>query len=92
MLSYAVILIRINSNVEDYMLSVGTPWTMDYNRGAPDTWNVTRPINAEEAEVYGIETGLNWEFYPATGNFRPQLHLDRNGNYRFTSLVTLPLK
>ena len=47
---------------EDYMLSVGTPWTMDYNRGAPDTWNVTRPINAEEAEVYGIETGLNWEF------------------------------
>ena len=42
---------------------------MDYYKSKgqtlPDSWNVTRPINAEEAEIYGIETGFNWEFYPA---------------------------
>jgi len=27
-------------------------------------WNITRPINAQKAESYGIETGLNWEFVP----------------------------
>lgn len=53
---------------EDYMTSVGTPWEMqdgdtdtgDANRG----WNVVRSTNAEEAEVYGIETGFNWNFHP----------------------------
>ncbi|MCH7337738.1 TonB-dependent receptor [Acinetobacter sp. NIPH 2699] len=47
---------------EDFMISVGTPWIMSDNRGTPDSWNVTRPTNAEKAEIYGIETGLNWEF------------------------------
>jgi outer membrane receptor for ferrienterochelin and colicin len=27
-------------------------------------WNVTRPTNAEKAEIYGVETGFNWEFVP----------------------------
>lgn len=47
---------------EAFMASVGTPWVMSDNRGTPDAWNVTRPTNAEKAEIYGIETGLNWEF------------------------------
>lgn len=50
------------ADCEAFMASVGTPWVMDYNRGKPDSWNVTRPVNAEEAEVYGIEAGLNWAF------------------------------
>lgn len=53
---------------EEFMASAGTPWVMDYYKSKgqtlPDSWNVTRPTNAEEAEVYGIETGLNWEFIP----------------------------
>ena len=49
------------------MASIGTPWVMGYHptTGKADSWNVTRPTNAEDAEVYGVETGLNWEFYPA---------------------------
>ena len=61
--------LRCNTNTnkqecEAFMASIGTPWVMDYNpsNGQADSWNVTRPINAEEAEVYGIETGLNWSF------------------------------
>ena len=54
---------------EAFMDSIGTPWTMDYYKSKgqtrADSWNVTRPTNAEEAEVYGIETGFNWEFIPA---------------------------
>lgn len=60
---------------ESLMASLGTPWTMHpgdtvtYN---PDgsvksdrRWSVSRSVNAEKAEVYGIETGLNWEFLPS---------------------------
>lgn len=60
---------------ENLMASLGTPWTMHpgdtitYN---PDgsvksdrRWSVSRSVNAEKAEVYGIETGLNWEFLPS---------------------------
>lgn len=51
---------------EQFMASVGTPWVMDYNPrdGKPDTWNVARPVNAEEAEIYGIEAGANWDLTP----------------------------
>lgn len=53
---------------EAFMASIGTPWVMDYytsrGRTLPDSWSVTRPTNAEKANVYGIETGLNWEFSP----------------------------
>ncbi|MEG1709880.1 MAG: TonB-dependent receptor, partial [Acinetobacter sp.] len=54
---------------EEYMASVGTPWQMqpgdtDQN-GAKRGWSVSRSINAEKAEIYGIETGFNWEFAPA---------------------------
>ena len=49
------------------MASIGTPWVMGYHptTGKADSWKVIRPTNAEDAEIYGIETGLNWEFYPA---------------------------
>ncbi|MEG2359657.1 TonB-dependent receptor domain-containing protein [Acinetobacter sp.] len=60
---------------ESLMANLGTPWTMHpgdtvtYN---PDgsvksdrRWSVSRSVNAEKAEVYGIETGLNWEFLPS---------------------------
>lgn len=57
------------ADCEKYMASIGTPWVMDYytSKGKirPDSWNVARPTNAEDAEVYGIETGLNWEFLPS---------------------------
>ena len=55
------------ADCEKYMASIGTPWVMGYHptTGKADSWNVTRPTNAEDAEVYGVETGLNWEFYPA---------------------------
>lgn len=58
---------KSKAECEQYMASIGTPWVMDYNpaNGRPDSWNVARPTNAEDAEVYGIETGLNWEFMPA---------------------------
>lgn len=65
---------RCNTNTnkaacEEFMASIGTPWVMDYyqSRGQklPDSWNLTRPTNAEKAEIYGIETGFNWEFAPA---------------------------
>ena len=54
---------------EEYMTSVGTPWVMqpgdtDQN-GANRGWSVSRSTNAEKADIYGIETGFNWEFAPA---------------------------
>ena len=54
------------ADCEKYMSSIGTPWIMGYHptNGQPDSWNVARPVNAEEAKVYGIETGFNWEFAP----------------------------
>ena len=54
------------ADCEAYMATVGTSWVMGYHptNGRPDSWNVVRPTNAEKAEVYGIETGFNWEFAP----------------------------
>ncbi len=49
---------------EAFMLSVGTPWLMDPSR--PDTWNVSRPTNAEKASVHGIELASSLKFL---GNF-----------------------
>ncbi len=51
---------------EDFMASIGTPWTMSQymSRGklTNDSWRITRPTNADEAQIYGIETGFNWSF------------------------------
>lgn len=51
---------------EDFMESIGTPWTMSQymSRGklTNDSWRITRPTNADEAVVYGVETGFNWSF------------------------------
>lgn len=49
---------------EDYMASVGTPWLMQSVDTGSRAWSVRRPINAQKAEIYGVETGLNWEFVP----------------------------
>ncbi|MCH7320010.1 TonB-dependent receptor [Acinetobacter sp. ANC 5659] len=49
---------------ENFMASVGTPWLMENGDTGTRSWNVTRPTNAEKAEIYGIETGFNWEFVP----------------------------
>ena len=48
---------------ERFMASVGTPWLMQNGDTAANrrTWNVTRPVNAESAELYGIETNANWD-------------------------------
>lgn len=49
---------------EEYMASVGTPWLMQSGDTGSRSWSVRRPINAQKADIYGIETGLNWEFVP----------------------------
>lgn len=49
---------------ENLMASVGTPWQMQADDTGTRAWNITRPVNAEKADVYGIETGFNWEFAP----------------------------
>ena len=49
---------------EKRMASVGTPWEMQTGDTGTRAWSITRPVNAEKAEVYGIETGFNWEFAP----------------------------
>ncbi|RZG74864.1 TonB-dependent receptor [Acinetobacter wuhouensis] len=49
---------------EDYMASVGTPWVMQAGDTGSRAWTISRSMNAEEAEIYGIETGLNWSFLP----------------------------
>ncbi|TCM70765.1 outer membrane receptor for ferrienterochelin and colicins [Acinetobacter calcoaceticus] len=49
---------------EKYMESVGTPWQMQPGDTANRGWNVVRSTNAEKADVYGIETGFNWNFAP----------------------------
>lgn len=57
------------ADCEKYMVDIGTPWEMlpgDTNpndKDKPDrSWNVNRSTNAQKAEVYGIETGINWDF------------------------------
>lgn len=50
---------------EKLMASVGTPWQMQPGDTGTRAWNITRPVNAEKADVYGIETGFNWEFAPS---------------------------
>ncbi len=49
---------------EEYMSSIGTPWLMQPGDTGTRAWSVRRPINAQKANIYGIETGLNWEFVP----------------------------
>lgn len=49
---------------EDFMASVGTPWLMQPGDTGSRAWSVRRPTNAQKANIYGIETGLNWEFIP----------------------------
>lgn len=59
---------RNKAECEAFMASVGTPWAMSSRRTGgrtvADNWNVTRPTNAENAIVYGIETGANWQIHP----------------------------
>ncbi|MEQ0922728.1 TonB-dependent receptor [Acinetobacter schindleri] len=82
----------IKEACEEYMASVGTPWTMDYNpsNGRPDSWGVNRPINAQEAEIYGVETGFNWNFAPEwkwSANYtwsKTQINDSKLGNPSFT--------
>lgn len=52
----------IKADCEKYMASIGTPWLMQSGDTGSRTWSVRRPINAQKADIYGIETGLNWEF------------------------------
>lgn len=54
----------IKADCEKYMASIGTPWLMQSDDTGSRTWSVRRPINAQKADIYGIETGLNWEFVP----------------------------
>ncbi|MBJ9951036.1 TonB-dependent receptor [Acinetobacter bereziniae] len=54
----------IKADCEKYMASIGTPWLMQSGDTGSRTWSVRRPINAQKADIYGIETGLNWEFVP----------------------------
>lgn len=49
---------------EAFMASVGTPWLMQDGDTGNRGWNVARPINAQKAEMYGVEAGLNWNFAP----------------------------
>jgi outer membrane receptor for ferrienterochelin and colicins len=55
---------KIKADCEKFMASLGTPWLMQPGDTGTRAWTVTRPINAQKAEIYGIETGLNWEFIP----------------------------
>ena len=56
------------ADCEKFMQEIGTPWTMSeyMSRGklTQDSWRITRPVNADEAQLYGIETGFNWSFAP----------------------------
>ena len=62
------------SECETLMKDLGTPWVMQNGdtitylpNGDVDRdrrWNLVRPINADEATIYGVETGLNWSFAP----------------------------
>ncbi|UOH17114.1 TonB-dependent receptor [Acinetobacter sp. NyZ410] len=52
------------ADCEKEMARLGTPWLMQAGDTDKRAWNITRPINAQKAESYGIETGLNWEFVP----------------------------
>lgn len=54
----------IKADCEKYMASIGTSWLMQSGDTGSRTWSVRRPINAQKADIYGIETGLNWEFVP----------------------------
>ncbi|WP_151798403.1 TonB-dependent receptor domain-containing protein [Acinetobacter bereziniae] len=54
----------IKADCEKYMASIGTPWLMQSGDTGSRAWSVRRPINAQKADIYGIETGLNWEFVP----------------------------
>lgn len=54
----------IKADCKKYMASIGTPWLMQSGDTGSRTWSVRRPINAQKADIYGIETGLNWEFVP----------------------------
>lgn len=49
---------------EEFMANLGTPWLMESGDTDKRTWSVRRPTNAQKADIYGIETGLNWEFVP----------------------------
>ncbi len=49
---------------EQFMASIGTPWVMQAGDTGSRAWTISRSMNAEEAEIYGIETGLNWSFLP----------------------------
>ncbi|MFW2174510.1 TonB-dependent receptor domain-containing protein [Acinetobacter guillouiae] len=56
---------NVNKDVcEKEMANLGTPWQMRPADTGKRAWDLTRPINAREAEIYGVETGLNWEFVP----------------------------
>ncbi|MDI1221675.1 MULTISPECIES: TonB-dependent receptor domain-containing protein [Acinetobacter] len=52
------------ADCEKEMANLGTPWQMRPEDTGKRAWDLTRPINAREAEIYGVETGLNWEFVP----------------------------
>nr|WP_278357290.1 TonB-dependent receptor [Acinetobacter lwoffii] len=52
------------ADCEAFMASVGTPWLMQSGDTGTRGWNVARPVNAQKAEMYGIETGFNWDFAP----------------------------
>lgn len=49
---------------EKLMANNGTPWVMQPGDTGDRSWEVKRPVNAEKAEIYGIETGANWAFHP----------------------------
>lgn len=44
-----------------YLSDRGTPWAIQ----AGDSWNISRNINAEEVEVYGLELGSQWQINDA---------------------------
>ncbi|EPF80374.1 TonB-dependent receptor domain-containing protein [Acinetobacter rudis] len=52
------------ANCEEMMADLGTPWVMQPGDTGDKAWVVRRPVNAEKAEIYGIETGANWTFHP----------------------------
>src|SRR5690606_38312455 len=52
------------ADCEAFMASVGTLWLMQSGDTGTRGWNVARPVNAQKAEMYGIETGFNWDFAP----------------------------
>ncbi|KEC85423.1 MULTISPECIES: TonB-dependent receptor domain-containing protein [Acinetobacter] len=56
--------LKVKADCEKEMARLGTPWLMQAGDTDKRAWNITRPINAQKAESYGIETGLNWEFVP----------------------------